>query len=85
MYGPHIYQSKDQTGRVANPARGQLNREMNISLSPFAPGNLVSRNGFGSPVPSQPVIYYAVDNPVHRQEEASTKALKQYAAAVSRS
>ena len=27
---------------------------MNISLSPFAPENLVSRNGFGSPVPRQP-------------------------------
>ena len=34
--------SKDQPGKVANPARGQLNREMNISLSPFAPKNLVS-------------------------------------------
>ena len=27
---------------------------MNISLSPFAPENLVSRDGFGSPVPRQP-------------------------------
>ena len=27
---------------------------MNISLSPFAPENLVSREGFGSPVPRQP-------------------------------
>ena len=27
--------------------------KMNISLFPFAPGNLVSRNGFGSPVPRQ--------------------------------
>ena len=27
---------------------------MNSSLSPFAPENLVSRDGFGSPVPSQP-------------------------------
>ena len=27
---------------------------MNISLSAFAPGNLVSRDGFGSPVPRQP-------------------------------
>ena len=39
----------DQTGKVANPARGQLNKE-----SPFAPENLVSRDGFGSPVPRQP-------------------------------
>ena len=27
---------------------------MDISLSPFAPENLVSRDGFGSPVPRQP-------------------------------
>ena len=27
---------------------------MNISLSPFAPENLVSRDGFGSPAPRQP-------------------------------
>ena len=46
--------SLDQPGKVANPARGQLNREMNISLSAFAPENLVSRDGFGSPVPRQP-------------------------------
>ena len=46
--------SMDQPGKVANPARGQLNREMNISLSAFAPKNLVSRDGFGSPFPRQP-------------------------------
>ena len=34
---------------VANPAHGQ--QEMNISLSAFAPENLVSRDGFGSHVP----------------------------------
>ena len=28
--------------------------KMNASLSAFAPGNLVSRDGFGSPVPRQP-------------------------------
>ena len=44
----------DQPGRAANHARGQLNREINISLSTFAPENLVSRNGFGFPVPRQP-------------------------------
>ena len=44
----------DQPGKVANPARGQLNREMNVSLSAFVPKNLVSRDGFGSPVPRQP-------------------------------
>ena len=46
--------SKDQPGKVANPARGQLNRKMNSSLTSFAPENLVSRDGFGSPVLRQP-------------------------------
>ena len=36
----------DQPGKVANPARGQLNRKMNIPLSPCVPENLVSRDGF---------------------------------------
>ena len=44
----------DQPGKVANPARGQLNRENNIPLSPCVPENLVSRNGFSRPVPRQP-------------------------------
>ena len=44
----------DQPGKVANPARGQLNRENNILLSPCAPENLVSRDGFSRPVPRQP-------------------------------
>ena len=45
----------DQPGKVANPARGQLNRENNIPLSPCVPENLVSRDGFISrPVPRQP-------------------------------
>ena len=42
-------------GKVTNPARGQLKRKKtNISLSPFAPENLVPRDGFDSPVPRQP-------------------------------
>ena len=46
---------KDQPGKVANPARGQLNRKkMYFSLSPFEPENLLSQDGFGSPVPRQP-------------------------------
>ena len=52
---------KVQPGKVANPARGQLNREndltgkMIFSLSPFAPENLASPEGFGSSsVPRQP-------------------------------
>ena len=44
----------DQPGKVANPARGQLNRENNIPLSPCVPENLVSRDGFSPPVPRQP-------------------------------
>ena len=44
----------DQPGKVANPARGQLDRENNIPLSPCVPENLVSRDGFSRPVPRQP-------------------------------
>ena len=44
----------DQRGKVACPARSQLNKEnynsgignIIISLSPWEPDNLVSRNGF---------------------------------------
>ena len=54
MHGHHIQQSMDQPGKVANPARGQLKRKMNVSVSAFAPENLVSRDGFGSPFPRQP-------------------------------
>ena len=56
----HIYRKGiDQMGKVANPARGQLNREINISLSTlFAPENLVARDRFGSPVPRQPDHLY---------------------------
>ena len=41
----------DQPGKVANPARGQLNRENSIPLSPCVPENLVSRDGFSRSVP----------------------------------
>ena len=62
MYDHHIAyrKSKDLPGKVANPARSQLNRtgKMNIPLSPFTPENLVSRDGFGSPVPRQPAHLY---------------------------
>ena len=44
----------DQPGKVANPARGQLNMENYIPLSPCVPDNLVSRDGFSRPVPRQP-------------------------------
>ena len=52
MYG-HTYSNRtEQPGKVVNPARGQLTRagKMNVSLSPVAPENLVSRDGFGSSV-----------------------------------
>ena len=38
--------SKDQPGKVASPARGQLNREIGYFLSSFAPENLVSQDRF---------------------------------------
>ena len=53
----------DQPGKVANPARSQLNAgKMNVSLSAFAPENLFSRDGFDSPVPRQPAYLHT-----HRQ------------------
>ena len=40
----------DQPGKVANPARGQLNmKKMDFSLSPFAPEDLASRDGLVVP------------------------------------
>ena len=42
---------------VASSARCQLNRKMNISLSPLVPENLVPRDTFGRPVPRQPAHY----------------------------
>ena len=52
MYSQHFHQSMDQRGMVANPARGQLNRE-NVFFpgSPFAPKNMISRDRSGRPVP----------------------------------
>ena len=46
---------KDQPGKVANPARGQLAEQgkNHYSLSSFAPENLVLRDGFRCPVPRQ--------------------------------
>ena len=55
MYGHTYSKSIDQPGKVANPAHVlSCTGKMNISLSTFAPENLVSRDGFGSPVPRQP-------------------------------
>ena len=53
MYGHTHSKSMDQPGKVANSDRGQLNREkLNISLSAFAPENMVSRDGFGRVSPA---------------------------------
>ena len=52
----YINQSMDQPGEVANPARGQLNRENEyfpVCPRPFAPENLVTPDAFGRPVPRQ--------------------------------
>ena len=55
MYVWHyIWQSMDQPGKVANPARGQLDKENNIPLAPCVRKNLVSRDRFSRPVPRQP-------------------------------
>ena len=54
MYGHTNSRSVDQPCKVANPARGQLNRENEYSLFPFAPETLVTPDGFGSSVPRQP-------------------------------
>ena len=61
----------DQPGKVANPARGQLNRENNIPLSPCVPENLVSRDGFSRSVPRQPAHLHtqAVLKSVHGAPE----------------
>ena len=61
MYGNlHKQEHGSQPGKVANPARGKVN----ISLPAFASENLVSRGGFGSPVPRQPAH-------LHTQAESS--------------
>ena len=40
--------------KIANPTRGQLNMENEYFPVRFAPEKLVSRDGYGSPVPCQP-------------------------------
>ena len=55
MYG-HTYSKSMDQPRVRLPTLLVVTRTgvINIFLSPFAPENLVSRDGFGSPVPRQP-------------------------------
>ena len=59
----------DQPGKVVNPARGQLNREHNIPLSPCVPENFVSRDGFSRPVPRQPAH-------LHTQAESGPRLVR---------
>ena len=61
VYGHTYSKSMDKPGKVANPARGQLNRENEYSpvRVQFVPENLVSRDGFGSPVSRQPAHLHA--------------------------
>ena len=50
--------SMDQPTKVANPARGQLNRENEYFPVPVRASELVSRDRFSSPVPRQPAHLY---------------------------
>ena len=62
-----ITYSKGKPGKVANPARVQMNRKTLFFLSPFGPENyLVSRGGFGNPVPRQPAHLHTQAEPVCR-------------------
>ena len=47
----------EQPGKAANLAYGQLNRENDVFLSPFAPGSLVSRDKFGRPICTHVCVY----------------------------
>ena len=57
VYGQNFQQSTDQPGLVANPARGQLNREIWPFPFPFVPENLVSRE-MGSAVLSRVTAHF---------------------------
>ena len=63
--------SKDQPDKVTNPARGQLNKKNEFSLSPFAPEILASRDGFGSPVPREPAR-------LHTQADSGAYVVRDY-------
>ena len=54
MYGHHIQQEKSQPGKVANPARGQLNRENKYFIFPCTRSRLrIWSRETGSAVPSR--------------------------------
>ena len=53
MYDHTYSKSIDQPGKVANPARGQPNGENEYFPVRVRALELISRDGFGSPVPRQ--------------------------------
>ena len=66
----------DQPDHVANPDRGQLDREnKNLSLSPFAPKNLVSRDSSAVPSRVSPLILliYAESSIINHQSGAYSR------------
>ena len=68
MYGQHFQQSMDQPGVVASPpivinidsehVKKRKGEKMTLFLSSFAPENVVSRDGFGGPLPRQPAAHF---------------------------
>ena len=60
---------------VANPSRGQLNRENEYSPVPVrVPESLVSRDGFSRPVPRQPAHLHTQARPEKHATEPTTAA-----------
>ena len=52
---------------------------MHISLSPFAPENLVSRNEFGSPVPRQPAhLHTQAESGAYFQDSSRVPRLRPF-------
>ena len=60
----HTFLARVWINRVRLPILHVVSRsgQIHISLSAFASENLVSRDGFGSPVSRQPAHFYAVDS-----------------------
>ena len=59
MYDHNFLQNLDEPGMIANPAHGQLNRGTVFFLSPLAPENLFSLDGFG-PSRVSPLILHTL-------------------------
>ena len=66
MYAWSALSAEYESGMVAKPARGQLNRKNIFSRSSFGRENLVSQDRFGRLVPRQPA-----HSPIHTQAESS--------------